>query len=1262
MPILLKTRFGFIAMAFLTALAVTLAALPGVSADGGDDKNTGQGQAPTIPDKFPLNYPNLGSHLDQLVASVEEGQATAQDAAEATPMHSGESVAVTIYLTGNVDAVVSFLEDNGGDPRNVGEDYIEAYVPVTLLGALSEQPGVIRVREIVPPQAEYGPITSQGVQAHGSAVWNQAGLSGRGIKVGVIDADFGFRGYAELMGREVPTPAGGRCYPDLGQTTANLADCAHPDKGSVHGTAVAEAVMDIAPEVNLYIASPRSSGDTLDTVDWMASQGVSVIVQSETYAFDGPGDGTSRFSDSVLNAVDRAVNRGIIWVNSAGNSAQSSWFGPYSDADGDQLIEFTGGIEANGISANAGALIGVQLRWDDTWNGARTDLDLRIWDDRGQFFVPCDVNPGTCGIDPQTGSAGHMPSEYIQFVAPAREFSLVIIHWGGPAPRWVQVVVRTNQPLEHHTLNGSIGNPAESANPSMLAVGATHYWDTHTIADYSSRGPTPDGRVKPDIVGTACGATASYPLNIRDGNQCWFAGTSQAAPHVAGLAALVRQRFPGYTPAQVASYLKNHAEERGDPGADNIWGSGFARLPSPDRAALVALYNATGGPNWTNNANWLTFAPISQWHGVTTDGNGRVTNLDLNDNLLTGTIPAQVGNLSKLQRLNLTRNQLTGAIPSELRNLSSLEILALGGNQLTGTIPTWLSTLSSLQELYLWENELTGTIPSELGSLSNLRVLSLSGNQLASEIPPELGRLASLEQLYLSDIQLTGTIPAELGSLASLEELSISRNELTGTIPSELRNLSSLEILALGGNQLTGTTPTWLGRLANLQELYLWENELTGTIPSELSSLSNLRVLYLSDNQLTSEIPPELGRLASLERLYLSENQLTGTIPPELGSLANLRELWLSENQLTGTIPAELSSLSNLGQLSLSANQLTGEIPAELGSLANLQELHIRGNELTGTIPSELGSLSNLERLSLSANQLTGEIPAELGSLVNLQELYIRGNELTGTIPSELGSLSNLEVLSLSDNWLTGEIPPELGSLANLEELYSSDNQLTGTIPAELGGLANLREFWLWGNQLTGEIPAELGSSSNLQALVLRGNELTGEIPPELSRLSNLELLSLSDNQLTGEIPPELGGLANLEALFLRDNQLTGTIPAELGNLATLLQLQLSDNQLIGEIPAELGNLTNLTLLTLAGNQLTGCVPDSLQEVVDNDFTRLGLPFCPPVDPLVARYDANGDGAIDIGELFSAIDDYFAGLIDIGALFTIIDLYFSGPA
>ena len=126
------------------------ASIPRSGGTGGDN------QAPAIPDKGELKYPNLGSRLDDLVASVEAGQTTAQEAAEEAAVYSGASVAVTIYLSGSVDGVVAFLEENGGDPRNVGEDYIEAYVPVPLLGPVSERPGVIRVREIVPPEPGRG--------------------------------------------------------------------------------------------------------------------------------------------------------------------------------------------------------------------------------------------------------------------------------------------------------------------------------------------------------------------------------------------------------------------------------------------------------------------------------------------------------------------------------------------------------------------------------------------------------------------------------------------------------------------------------------------------------------------------------------------------------------------------------------------------------------------------------------------------------------------------------------------------------------------------------------------------------------------------------------------------------------------------------------------------------------------------------------------------------------------------------------------------
>ena len=564
-----RKRSFILLLVFILSISLA-AAVPIAHGDGPNDF--------TPPEKQDLLYPNLGSHLNELVASVEESGTSAEEAAKEALIHSGGSVAVTVYLSSNVDDVVQFLGDNGGDPRNVGVDYIEAYVPVTLLGQLSERPGVIRVREIIPPEPEYGPIASQGVQTHLAQAWHQAGYSGQGIKVGVIDS---FEGIRRLMGTELPTTVVGRCYTDIGQYSSNLAAC---DSDSSHGTGVAEAIVDIAPDVSLYIANPVSLADLQSAADWMVSQGVSVINRSASYPwFDGPGDGTSHYRLSELNTINRAVGGQTVWVNSAGNYATQTWFedSPVihtvsSSTSNVDFVAFDGSNDISNEIVGPGGNVRVILRWDDTWRGASSDLDLLLWDTVAQTYV-------ARSEEFQTGQSGQIPLETVDHeLVKGRLYQIYVIHRSGSLPDWIQAMVRGTAIIQHYTKEGSINNPSESANGGMLAVGATHYWDTNTIADYSSQGPTPDGRVKPDIVGTACAETASYepePPEFHDGNDCWFPGTSQAAPHVAGLAVLVRQKFPDYTPQEVAQFLKDNAEERGDPGVDNTWGSGFALMP-----------------------------------------------------------------------------------------------------------------------------------------------------------------------------------------------------------------------------------------------------------------------------------------------------------------------------------------------------------------------------------------------------------------------------------------------------------------------------------------------------------------------------------------------------------------------------------------------------------------------------------------------------------------------------------------------------------
>ena len=432
-----------------------------------------------------------------------------------------------------------------------------------------------------------------------------------------------------------------------------------------------------------------------------------------------------------------------------------------------------------------------------------------------------------------------------------------------------------------------------------------------------------------------------------------------------------------------------------------------------DRAALVALYNATDGGNWTFNRNWASTEPLTDWHGVATDANGRVTRLSLSGNELSGEIPAELGNLANLQVLSLYLNRLSGEIPAELGNLANLQVLSLYLNRLSGEIPAELGNLTDLQELSLSVNELSGEIPAELGDLTNLQRLFLYNNELSGEIPAELGALTDLQRLFLYNNELSGEIPAELGNLANLQVLSLYLNRLSGEIPAELGALTNLQYLYLFLNRLSGEIPAELGSLTDLLTLDLYGNELSGEIPAELGALTNLQDLDLSENILSGEIPVELGNLTDLQELYLYDNELSGEIPAELGALTDLQRLSLYENGLSGEIPVELGALGNLQVLSLYENPLSGTIPVELGNLTNLQELDLYENGLSGEIPVELGALTNLQYLDLSENILSGEIPVELGNLTDLQELYLYDNELSGPLPLPLSALSQLSVLDI---------------------------------------------------------------------------------------------------------------------------------------------------------------------------------------------------------------------------------------------------------
>ena len=455
--------------------------------------------------------------------------------------------------------------------------------------------------------------------------------------------------------------------------------------------------------------------------------------------------------------------------------------------------------------------------------------------------------------------------------------------------------------------------------------------------------------------------------------------------------------------------------------------------PLSDRGILIALYDATGGPEWTNSGDWLTDAPLGEWYGVSTDAGGRVVGLDLQSNGLEGPIPRELGGLAELETLILFENELTGSIPPELGALAKAKLVVLAANQLSGPIPAELGGLADVEELHLNGNGLT-SVPPELGGLAELAVLSLASNELTS-------------------------VPAELGGLAKLEELHLFFNELA-SVPAELGRLARLRVLDLEGNQLT-SVPAELGRLARLRVLWLNSNELT-SLPRELGALGSLRFLFLQSNQLAS-VPGELGALGSLRFLFLQSNQLA-SVPGELGGLAELAVLSLASNELT-SLPQELSALDNLQELYLDGNRLT-DIPPGLGRGASAKRLASHATELPSF--SERWSESDHPwRLDSDEHQLTfvARNQNKLGTL--LARMGLDGNRSSPAMRSRVGSFASLEILDLSSNEMSGSLPAGLVELTGLTSLSVADNAgLAGALPFELTALERLEDLHTTGTGL----------------------------------------------------------------------------------------------------------------------------------------------------------------------------------------------------
>lgn len=487
--------------------------------------------------------------------------------------------------------------------------------------------------------------------------------------------------------------------------------------------------------------------------------------------------------------------------------------------------------------------------------------------------------------------------------------------------------------------------------------------------------------------------------------------------------------------------------------------------PSPlevERAALEALYNATGGASWTRRDNWLSAAPVDDWHGLATHPSGRVHTIDLRSNGLTGSIPPEIEAFEDLVGLILGDNVVAGSIPPEIGRLARLEYLDLGGNGFTGAIPSLGNRLVSIR---LLDNQLTGSIPAALGRLSSLQALNLSDNEITGSIPSELGQLSRLKLLDMRGNALTGVIPPELGRLSQLEHLYLGNNGLTGAIPPELGRLSRLEHIGLASNDLAGALPMEIGDLRRLEWLLLAGNpNLSGLMPRTLLNLRELVLLNARRTQLCAPLDRAFSRwlervtaaveecdVAVVERLAL-EDLFNATAGDAWANAAG----WKTDADLHSWHGVTVED-GRVRSLLLADNGLQGPFPTALVTLANLERLDMSGNELAGSLPADIGHMSSLAALELADNaDLDGLLPFSMVGMEALTVLRYRGTALC--IPPTRGFEAWVAGLDVLDGSLCTDLPGVALALP-MAYLVQSVQQPASPVPMVANRDALLRVF-----------------------------------------------------------------------------------------------------------------------------------------------------------------------------------------------------------
>ena len=623
----------------------------------------------------------------------------------------------------------------------------------------------------------------------------------------------------------------------------------------------------------------------------------------------------------------------------------------------------------------------------------------------------------------------------------------------------------------------------------------------------------------------------------------------------------------GYRPAQdhISERLRSSAYEftlknhrRPSASLTTIPTAAASNSPA-QRASLVALFNATCGPQWSNHTGWLSSDSECAWHGVECFPDGTLQTLDLGGLGLLGPMPSA----------------------SELAGLSTLTVLVLDNNpSLLGDFDS-VSAMPNLLKLSTRGSTFTGDL-SAICSCIHLEQLQIGGTPLKQPLPDCFGTLTHMQALILISCGLTG-LPSSLAKLIDLNTLALVDNAIPTLPIGMFRNMTQLQELGLDYSGMAFdladvrylqslvvlsalTTPLY-GRFDSIAELTelnwvdLQDTHIAGAIPT-FQNTPNIQHISASSPFLNGGIP-DFSSCTQLQFLWINLSPLTGSLPEYLCHLPNLQVANFGYTDLSGPMLDCWTEESHVKWLLVPYTNISGPIPPSVGRLTSLEILHFQGTNMAGPLPPEWASFTTLTEVQLSNLPLNQSIPAWFGKNTNLGQLIMNSCGLVGELPPELGGLQKLQLLSAVYNpFLTGSIPSSYGDLLQLQIMLFHGCSLTGSLPRSLANLTSLLALELDGNQLTGWSPADLPPA--ITSLNLNGNPMRTNFPPELCAYSSLISLQLTTMGLMGRLPDCISSMTQLAQLYLSSNSFSGPIPPSFGSLSKLIELDLSDNQLSG--------------------------------------------------------------------------------------------------